>query len=180
MRQIITERLIIRPIQRMDHDYLQEILLDEEVVRYMRYRNVKTPANFDLIFENHFLDTPYTFGIETRTDHQFIGFYEFHPEETTGVLSYALNQSAWGKGYVAEVGTAMMAYGFEVLNFDRIEAHYASTNPRSGRVMSKIGMQDLGSIGTSVSPYTGDVREVMAYELTREIWLMNNIQEQAV
>ena len=180
MRQIKTERLIIRPIQTKDHDELQAILLDPVVVRYMRYRDVKTPDNFDIIFNDHFLGTEYTFGIETNDTHELIGFYEFHPEDNTGVLSYALSQSAWGKGYVAEVGTAMMTYGFEVLKFDRIEAHYASLNPRSGRVMEKMGMQDLGSIGTFASPHTGEVRTVMAYELTKENWLMHNSHRQAV
>ncbi|PMD68188.1 GNAT family N-acetyltransferase [Companilactobacillus nuruki] len=180
MRQIKTDRLIIRPIQTQDHDDLQKILLDPEVVRYTRYRNIQTPDNYDLIFRNHFLDTPYTFGIETKEDHKFIGFYEFHPENDTGILTYALSQNTWGKGYVAEVGTAMMTYGFEVLGFNRIEAHYASLNPRSGRVMKKMGMHDLGSISSSVSPHTDKVREVMAYELTKENWFLNNSKEQAV
>ena len=180
MRQIITDRLIIRPIQLQDHDDLQAILLDPVVVRYTRYRDVKTPANFTNIFENHFLNTAHTFGIETKDEHQLIGFYEFHPEDTTGILTYALSQTAWGKGYVAEVGTAMMAYGFNVLGFERIEAHYASLNPRSGKVMKKMGMHDLGSIGTFPSPHTGEVRQVMAYELTKENWNLNNTHEQAV
>ena len=180
MRQIKTERLIIRPIQLQDYAELQAILLDPVVVRYTRYRDIKTANNFDAIFQDHFLNTAYTFGIETNDDHKLIGFYEFHPEDDTGILTYALAQSAWGKGYVAEVGTAMMTYGFEVLNFDRIEAHYASLNPRSGRVMEKMGMHDLGSIGTFASPHTGEVRQVMAYELTKENWLLNGSQQQAV
>lgn len=180
MRQIQTDRLIIRPLLIADHDELQEILLDPQVVRYTRYRDLKTPENFDNVFATHFLETPFAFGIETKIDHKLIGFYEFHPEATTGVLTYALSQSAWGQGFVAEVGTAMMAYGFEVLNFERIEAHYASHNPRSGKVMAKMGMRDLGSFGISVSPHTGEVREVMAYELTKEDWLMNSSQQQAV
>jgi len=180
MRQITTERLIIRPIKVSDHDELEAILLDPAVVRYTRYRDVKTPTNFTAIFESHFLNTAYTFGIETKDERKLIGFYEFHPEATTGILTYALAQSAWGKGYVAEVGSAMMAYGFNVLNFERIEAHYASLNPRSGKVMQKMGMRDLGSIGTFPSPHTGEVRQVMAYELTKDEWILSNNQERAV
>lgn len=180
MRQIKTDRLIIRPIQIQDYAELQAILLDSEVVRYTRYRNIKTSDNFDIIFRNHFLETAYTFGIETIDEHKLVGFYEFHPENDTGILTYALAKRAWGKGYVAEAGIAMMAYGFEALNFKRIEAHYASLNPRSGRVMEKMGMHDLGSIGTFPSPHTGEIRQVMAYELTKENWLLHNSQEQAV
>lgn len=179
MRQINTERLVIRPIQLQDRDELQAILLDPVVVKYTRYRDIKTPTNFNEIFESHFLNTAYTFGIETKADHKLIGFYEFHPEAETGILTYALAQSAWGFGYVAEVGKAMMTYGFEVLGFEKIEAHYASLNPRSGRVMEKMGMRDLGVIGTFPAP-DGEIRQVMAYELTKDNWLLNNGQEQAV
>lgn len=180
MRQITTERLLIRPIQIEDFNDLQAILYDPLVVRYTRYRNVQAENNFAELFNSHFLGSIYSFGIETKDTHQLIGFYEFHPEGYSALLTYALAQSAWGKGFVAEVGKIMMAYGFEDLNFERVEAHYASLNPRSGRVMEKMGMADLGSIGTFPSPHTGEVRTVMAYELTKENWLLNNAPEQAV
>jgi len=180
MRLIETDRLVIRPIQTKDHDELQNIILDPEVVKYTRYRDITTPEAFTTTFEEHFLaETKYTFGIETKADHKLIGFYEFHPENNTGLLTYALGQSAWGYGYVAEVGQAMMAYGFENLNFDKIEAHYANLNPRSGRVMSKMGMHDLGELETFTFP-TGEEVHVMAYELTKQDWLLNNNQDQAV
>lgn len=179
MHSIETERLIIRPLQPKDHDDLQAIILDPEVVKYTRYRDTTTPESFTKIFEEHFLtETKYTFGIEDKLSRHIIGFYEFHPSKDTGILTYALGQSAWGHGYVAEVGRAMMKYGFTELNFQRIEAHYANLNPRSGRVMSKMGMHDLGEVEVFTFP-TGEVVHVLAYELTKDDWL-NGKQEQAV
>lgn len=170
MRSIETERLIIRPMTTRDHDDLQEIILDPEVVKYMRYRDVTSEESFNTIFEGHFLSaTEYTFGIEDKASHKLIGFYEFHPENNVGVLSYALNQIAWGHGYVAEAGNAMMEYGFEELGFDKIEAHYANLNPRSGKVMSKMGMHDLGEIELFQFP-TGEEVHVMAYDLAKNDW----------
>ncbi|KRN99902.1 GNAT family N-acetyltransferase [Companilactobacillus kimchiensis] len=181
MRAIKTDRLIIRPLQPSDHDDLQTIILDAEVVKYMRYHDITTPAAFNNVFENHFLmEQQYTFGIESKETHKLIGFYEFHPENTTGILTYALNRNAWGHGYVAEAGQAMMNYGFEKLNFDKIEAHYADLNPRSGRVMAKMGMKNLGEQETFTFP-TGEVVHVMAYELTKNEWsLTTDHHEQAV
>lgn len=180
MYQIETDRLIIRPILATDYNELEKIILDPVVVKYTRYRDVKTPDNFSDIFKNHFLNNTFTFGIEIKVSHELIGFYEFHAEDKTGILTYALAQNAWGKGYVAEVGKAMMNYGFETLNFDRIEAHYASLNPRSGRVMAKMGMQDLGSIGTFEVPETGETHQVMAYILTKDDWLIKSQQKRAI
>jgi len=180
MRQITTERLLIRPINQGDYGELQAIILDPQIVKYMRYRDVKTPANFKQLFENHFLkEVQYTFGIEEKVSHKLIGFYEFHPEAGVGILSYALSQEAWGYGYVAEAGSAMMQYGFEVLNFDKIEAHYAHLNPRSGRVMEKMGMSEIGVVETRISPDTGEELFIMAYSLNQNDWIMSH-QVQAV
>jgi len=170
--RIETDRLIIRPLNPKDHDDLQEIILDPEVVKYTRYREITTPEDFTKTFKDHFLT-------ETKDTHKLIGFYEFHPENNVGILTYALGRSAWGHGYVAEVGQAMMNYGFESRNFDKIEAHYANLNPRSGRVMSKMGMHDLGELESFTFP-TGEEVHVMAYELTKHDWLLANNQDQAV
>lgn len=171
MRQITTERLIIRPINQGDYDELQAIILDPAIVKYMRYRDVKTPSNFAILFKDHFLEAfGLTFGIEEKTIHKLIGFYEFHPDNGTGILSYALSQSAWGFGYVAEAGSAMMDYGFNILNFNKIEAHYAHLNPRSGRVMEKMGMHELGVVETRTSSGSDEVLYIMAYALAKEKW----------
>lgn len=161
---------MLRPIQPTDHDQLQALILDPQVVAYVRYRSIQTPAAFDAAFTTHFLAEPRTvFGLETKRDHQLIGFYEFHMTQTTGELTYALRQSAWGHGYVAEAGTTLMAYGFDSLALERIEAHYASVNPNSGRVMAKMGMHDEGELQTHTLD-NGETVHVMMYGLSRSDW----------
>ncbi|MHC9537041.1 GNAT family N-acetyltransferase [Dellaglioa sp. BT-FLS60] len=170
MEPIQTERLIIRSIVQQDHDELEKIILDAKVVKYLRYQVIKTPTEFDEIFSDHFFaDSEATFGIESKKDHTFIGFYEFHDEGDVGLLTYAISPNAWGNGYMAEVGQAMMAYGFLTLEFNEIQADYAGANLQSKRVMEKIGMHSLGKIGTHQLD-TGDVIDVMAYSLKKEDW----------
>ena len=171
MAQFETERLLIRPIKATDHDALQAMLLDPKVVAYLRYQTLKSAAEFDASFINHFMAEPDTvFGLETKRDHQFVGFFEFHGTVGTGELTYALTPAAWGHGYVAEAGNRMMAYGFQTLGLNRIEAHYASVNPRSGRVMAKMGMHDEGELLTFTLE-SGEVAHVMAYGLSKREWL---------
>ncbi|MFC6202869.1 GNAT family N-acetyltransferase [Lactiplantibacillus nangangensis] len=172
MTQFETDRLIVRPMRPTDHDALQAMLLDPRVVAYLRYRVLQTPAQFTESFKTHFLADAHTvFGLERKSDHQLIGFYEFHSEATTGELTYALSPDAWGHGYVAEAGRPLMAYGFETLNYSRIEAHYASVNPRSGRVMAKLGMHDLGEMDTFILD-DGELIHVMRYALSKKDWLI--------
>jgi len=171
MQPMLTERLIIRPIRPTDQAALQKMLLDPQVVAYLRYRSLQTPAAFEAIFKNHFLaDKTMTFGLETKQDHQLIGFYEFHPAGTTGIITYALSPQAWGHGYVAEAGRRLMTYGFEALGFDEIQAHYADANPNSGRVMAKMGMQQQGQLDTFTLD-NGETVHVMGYHLMKKDWL---------
>ncbi|VDG20084.1 acetyltransferase (putative) [Lactobacillus plantarum JDM1] [Lactiplantibacillus mudanjiangensis] len=170
MPEFLTERLVLRPFNATDHDALQAMLLDPQVVAYLRYRTLTTPAAFDDSFQTHFLaDTDTTFALENRQTHELVGFYEFHEDGTTGILTYALAPAAWGHGYVAESGLALMQYGFETLGFDELQAHYADANPNSGRVMAKMGMHDMGVLKAKTLP-DGQTIHVMAYNLMKPDW----------
>lgn len=59
-------------------------------------------------------------------------------------LAYWLGMPYWNNGYMTEAAGAMVKYGFEELQLNRIEAGHHRSNPASGRVMQKIGMQHEG------------------------------------
>jgi RimJ/RimL family protein N-acetyltransferase len=46
----------------------------------------------------------------------------------------------WGEGYATEAAAALVAWGFDILDLQRIHAAHFTRNPASGRVMQKIGM----------------------------------------
>ena len=52
----------------------------------------------------------------------------------------------WNRGYATEAARAMLTFGFEVLELNRIFAEYYARNPASGRVMQKIGMTHEGML----------------------------------
>lgn len=52
-----------------------------------------------------------------------------------------MGASYWGKGYCTEAVQAIIRYGFEVLDLHKIVARHIVSNPASGRVMQKAGMQ---------------------------------------
>ncbi|MEB3268689.1 MAG: GNAT family N-acetyltransferase [Leptolyngbya sp.] len=61
---------------------------------------------------------------------------EFHLAE----LGYWIGRPFWGQGYCTEAARAVIAYGFDTLGLNRIQATHFADNPASGRVMEKIGM----------------------------------------
>ncbi|MBI5116312.1 GNAT family N-acetyltransferase [Candidatus Poribacteria bacterium] len=56
------------------------------------------------------------------------------------VLGYWIGRPYWNNGYCTEAGQAILQYGFETLNLNRICASHLTRNPASGRVMKKLGM----------------------------------------
>lgn len=59
-------------------------------------------------------------------------------------LGYWLGVAYWGKGYASEAGRAMLRYGFKDLGLHRIFASHFENNPKSGRVLQKLGMRYEG------------------------------------
>jgi RimJ/RimL family protein N-acetyltransferase len=55
-------------------------------------------------------------------------------------FGYMVARERWNHGYCTEAARAIMRYGFEQLELNRIEATHFVRNPASGRVMQKLGM----------------------------------------
>ena len=59
-------------------------------------------------------------------------------------MGYCLSRSFWGRGIMPEALRAVMDYLFDTAGLNRVAACHDVNNPRSGRVMSKAGMQKEG------------------------------------
>jgi [ribosomal protein S5]-alanine N-acetyltransferase len=66
------------------------------------------------------------------------------PQHQHAELGYWLGAPYWGKGFATEAGREMLRYGFEELRLHRIHASHFKHNPRSGRVLQKLGMKHEG------------------------------------
>lgn len=65
-------------------------------------------------------------------------------ETACAALGWCLSRALWGQGYMPEAAEAVLQYLFETVGFRRIEATHNAENPKSGRVMQKIGMTQEG------------------------------------
>ena len=55
-------------------------------------------------------------------------------------LGWCIGRRWWGQGIMPEAAAAMFRYLFEEVGVNRIAAKHAVDNPKSGRVMQKLGM----------------------------------------
>ena len=75
-----------------------------------------------------------------------IGLHDINKEHHRAELGYWIGKPYWNRGYATEVGRAVIKYGFEALDLNRIYAMHFWKNPASGRVLQKIGMKHEGRL----------------------------------
>nr|MBQ4320340.1 GNAT family N-acetyltransferase [Clostridia bacterium] len=68
------------------------------------------------------------------------GFTSISLDNNAAEIGYVLNPAYWGYGFAPEAVKKVLEFGFEKMNFNRIEARYIVGNDRSLRVMQKCGM----------------------------------------
>jgi ribosomal-protein-alanine N-acetyltransferase len=59
-------------------------------------------------------------------------------------MGYDLWPDYWGQGLMPEALRALLRYGFEVMELNRVEATTHTENQRSMRVLEKLGFQREG------------------------------------
>jgi RimJ/RimL family protein N-acetyltransferase len=85
-------------------------------------------------------------AIERRSDRQLCGGIGLHPESQhrRAELGYWLGVPFWRNGYATEAAMAVVRYGFEKLELNRIFASHFEGNIASAGVLKKIGMRHEG------------------------------------
>lgn len=90
---------------------------------------------------------PSSFGIvlkETGTLIGTIGFMSWDAGNGSLEVGYSLSRSYWGKGLMTEALSAVLSFAFTDMKVHRVWAVHETSNPASGRVMQKCGMQFEG------------------------------------
>ncbi|MDD4155391.1 MAG: GNAT family N-acetyltransferase [Candidatus Cloacimonetes bacterium] len=78
-----------------------------------------------------------------------ISFYKVESKNEKLDVEYCISESYWGKGYATEALKAVVKYGFEYMNYNRIQAFHTKKNPASGKVLLKAGMKYEGTLRQS-------------------------------
>lgn len=94
------------------------------------------------IHEQFLLGNHYSFAIRQKGDPKLIGSIALMINQRfdRGELGYWLAKEHWNKGYMTEATKAIIEFGFEILQLNKILATHLTSNPASGAVMLKCGM----------------------------------------
>lgn len=109
----------------------------------------------------------YVFAIREKEQKNFIGGIGLRINKTDqrAALGYWIAVPFWNKGYATEATGAILKFGFEVLQLNKIHALHLLENPASGKVMLKNGMYQEGILKEHLRQ-KGAFKTVVQYGLT--------------
>ena len=151
MKQLETERLILRPFQEGDLERIYDILSHPDIWRHDpgRQRTFEETRSFVLFEDGAYRNIRFgQLAVVRREDTMVIGYCGlqlllldhglFKSPEVE--MFFALDRDLWGHGYITEAANAVIHYGFDELRLRRIVSTASVENRRSIRLMQRIGM----------------------------------------
>ncbi len=145
-----TERLLLRQLTPADDAAVLRFRGDPEVQKYNAPPFTTIYEARDLIhwLNRQFADhSTIAWGVTLKGVDVVIGLCgynywdQYHQRASVG---YDLAQTYWGQGIMPEALQAVVKFGFERMNLNRIEAEVAAVNQASLRVMAKLGFRQEG------------------------------------
>ncbi len=148
-----TDRLILRKMSLDDAEAVFAYASDPEVTRYViweTHRSIEDSEGFlRSVVESYENAEEATWGIVYKGDRRFVGgcgIVGWDPAHARAEMGYVLSREYWGRGLMTEAVRAMIAFGFERINLNRMEARCIAENVASARVMEKAGMIYEGTL----------------------------------
>lgn len=175
-----TPRLTLRKMTMRDAGDLYAYSRDPEVARHVlwdAHRSIMdTRAYLRFIIHQYHDGLPSSYCMVLKeTGHVIgtIGFMAYSDENSFVEVGYSLARDQWNKGLTTEALQAVIDLAFRQLRVNRVEAMHECSNPASGRVMVKCGMQHEGTLRGRVFN-KGRYVDVEFYAILRQDWESGN------
>ena len=111
-------------------------------------------------------------GIRLKGEAEIIGsagFYSWDKESARAQMGYDLKPAYWGRGIMREAVERMIAFGFEEMGLNRIQALIMSSNSRSIGLVQRVGFTREGVL-RDYSVFEGKRMDEHMYSLLRREW----------
>jgi len=151
MPELETERLKLRAIKKSDVNDINEYASNSRTSQYLLWEKHKsleyTKRFVDIVLAKYKIGDYHDWAIVLKENQKMIGtcgFTRIDEENSVAEIGYVLNPAYWGNGFATEAAKKMVAFAFDVLNVNRVEARFLFGNEASLNVMKKIGMKFEG------------------------------------
>ncbi len=179
-KKLETERLILRQFKIEDYvEMYNNWACEDAVTKFLTWQ---THTNLDVTksvladwISKYANKDFYNWAIELKEENRLIGnisVVSLREETLSAILGYCMGSKWWGKEIMPEAGKAVLKYLFEEVGFNRIAANHDKNNPKSGRVMQKIGMTYEGTLRSAGFCNQGIIDDIR-YSILKSEWDLN-------
>jgi ribosomal-protein-alanine N-acetyltransferase len=174
-----TERLELREITPADKQAIFSIYCDERVTGQLAIETLHQPYESEELIsdwaEKFEHKQGIRWGIISKDDDCMIGTCGFDAwlPALVGGIGFDLGRQCWGKGLMAEALQVVLAYGFEEVGANRIQALVPPENERSSRLLTRLGFHREGILHES-GYWKGRFWDQICYAVLKREWIANS------
>lgn len=140
---IETDRLKLRLLTIEDREAVFRHFSEEEVTRYMDIPPCRDISEADEIIQFHIDDSGCRWGVFDKQQDQLAGTCGYHcwttGPEGKAEIGFDLSRDFWGRGLMTEALLPVIAFGYEEMGLEVIEATVDPGNDRSLRLLTALG-----------------------------------------
>jgi ribosomal-protein-alanine N-acetyltransferase len=175
--QLETDRLVLRELTLDDAEFYFRHFNITEIVKGCCFPGPKSldaaREELELYCINPFKENSgIRWGIVMKGNNELIGtcgFTHWWKNEHRGEIGYDLNPAYWRQGIMTEALNAILKYGFESMDLNKIQALIDSENVRSQKLILRLGFKKQ-SVLPQNSVFEGQPRDEVCFSLMREEW----------
>ena len=170
-----TQRLILRRLELSDaEDMFKNYCNNDNVTKFLSWSTHKSIDDTKEYISNvalpkYELDDSYLWVLVLKETNEVIGSLEaFNIDKKlkSVMFGWVLSEKYWGQGLMTEAASVARDYLFDE-GFVRIWAYHNKDNPKSGRVMQKIGMTHEGTLKKYSFDNKGNFIDCELYAITK-------------
>lgn len=177
IKEIVTDRLILRPWQESDAEALYKYAQDPAIgpiAGWPPHTSVEDSLN---IIRTVFA-APETYAVELKQTGEPVGsigimfgdgLHSAEMQENEAEIGYWIGKPYWGQGLIPEAVRRLIKRCFEDLGITAVWCGYYDGNTKSRRVMEKCGFRFHHTEEGKTSPL-GDIRTEHFMRMTKEEW----------
>jgi RimJ/RimL family protein N-acetyltransferase len=111
-------------------------------------------------------------AIDLAADGGFLGWCSltaWSPQHRSASLGFCFREAVWGGGFATEAARALLAWAFDTLDLNRVQAEADTRNLACARVLGKLGFVREGTLRQDCV-VDGVVSDSWVFGLLREEW----------
>ncbi len=151
---LVSERLIMKPLEEGDEESVLQLFADEDVVRYLIPVDADGLTDVKIGIVNTFFirlesgrGAPWLiYNRQTEELIGLVGFQYYSERHAYCQFILLISKPEWGKGYGTEASAAALDFAFNRLRVNRVESTIDERNAASIRLHEKLGFTHEGTM----------------------------------